>query len=219
MDFGKSFTFVFEDPEWLKKIVIAALISIIPVIGQIYLVGYGLEVGRRVIRQDPRPLPDVSFVESLMLGLKSFVIGLVYSIPAIVFSLPISFVPLISSDTGSDMSNLSPIAAAVALCCGGLLLIYGILIWVWLPAAEGHFLATGSMGAAFRFGEVWALLKAAPGPYLLVLLGLFIASLIAPLGTIACGIGVLLTTAYAVLFSSHLIGQAYNAAVANKALV
>ncbi len=93
MDFGKSFTFVFEDPEWLKKIVIAALISIIPLIGQIYLVGYGLEVGRRVIRHDPHPLPDVSFVESLLLGLKSFVIGLIYSIPAIVLSLPISFTP------------------------------------------------------------------------------------------------------------------------------
>ncbi len=117
------------------------------------------------------------------------------------------------------MSSLSPVAAAVVLCCGGLLLIYGILIWVWIPAAEGRFLATGSIGAAFRFGEIWSLLKAAPGAYLLVLLGLFVASLIAPLGTIACGIGVLLTTAYSVLFSGHLIGQAYNAAVANKALV
>ena len=83
-------------------------------------------------------------------------------------------------------------------------MIYGILLWVWIPAANGNFLATGSIGAAFRFGEVFALLKAAPGAYLLVLLGGIIGGFIASLGTIACGIGVLLTSTYAVALSGHL---------------
>jgi hypothetical protein len=220
MDFGKAFSFVFEDQDWLKKIVIAALISLIPIIGQIYLLGYGMEVGRRVIRHEAQLLPDVAFGESLGLGFKSFVIGLVYSIPAIILSLPISLIPTVvyTSDSNTAAST-SPLAVAVSLCCTGLLVLYGILVWVWLPAAEGNFLATGSIGAAFRFGEVFALLKAAPGAYLLVLLGLIIGGFIAPLGTIACFIGVLLTSTYVVVFTGHLYGQAYNAAIANKALM
>ncbi len=218
MDFGKAFTFVFEDPDWLKKIVIAALISLIPLVGQIYILGYGLEVGRRVIRHDPRPLPDIEFAESLALGFKSFVIGLVYSIPAIILTLPITIVSAMT-DPNSDMSSAGPVLVAISLCCGGLLVIYGLLVWFWIPAAEGNFLATGAIGAAFRFNEVFALLKAAPGAYLLVLVGLFAGGIIAPLGTIACGIGVLVTSTYAVVLSGHLYGQAYNAAIANKALM
>ena len=218
MDLGKAFSFVFEDPDWLKKIVIAALISLIPIIGQIYLVGYGMEVGRRVIRHDPRPLPDIDFGESLSLGFKSFVIGLVYSIPAILLSVPISIVSSMSSDANGDIIA-SPVFVAVSLCCGGLLLLYGLLIWVWIPAAEGNFLATGSIGAAFRLKEVAALLKAAPGAYLMVLVGLFVSGILASLGTILCVIGVLLTSTYAVVISGHLYGQAYNAAIANKALM
>jgi hypothetical protein len=217
MDFGKAFSFVFEDPDWLKKIVIAALISLIPLIGQFYVLGYGLETGRRVIRHDPRPLPDVAFSESLALGFKSFVIGLVYSIPAFIMAVPIW---IVSAATGSSNgSDTGPLVALVSVCCGGLLVIYGLLLWVWMPAAEGNFLATGNLGAAFRFSEVFALFKAAPGAYLLVLLGVIIGGLIAPLGSIACGVGVLLTSTYVTVFTGHLIGQAYNAAIANKALM
>jgi len=219
MDFGKAFSFVFEDPDWLKKIVIAALISLIPIIGQIYLLGYGMEVGRRVIRHDPHPLPDTEFAESLGLGFKSFVIGLIYSIPAILLILPITLIPTMvyTSDTNTT-SSTSPVLVALSLCCTGLFILYAILVWVWLPAAEGNFLATGSIGSAFRFKEVFNLLKAAPGAYLLTLLGVIIGGFIAPLGAIACGIGVLLTSTYVVVFTGHLYGQAYNAAVANGGL-
>ena len=223
MDFGKAFTFVFDDPDWLKKIVIAALIGLIPIIGQIYLVGYGLEVARRVIKHNPVLLPDIAFGESLATGFKSFIIGMVYAIPVFLMILPVLLflVPVTSTTStgGTDYSSAEPIAVALSLCCIGLLTIYGILLWVWIPAANGNFLATNSLGAAFRFNEVFALLKAAPGAYLFVLLGGIVGGFIASLGTIGCGIGVLLTSTYAVALSGHLTGQAYNEAIANKALM
>lgn len=223
MDFGKAFTFVFDDPDWLKKIIIAALIGLIPVIGQIYLVGYGLEVARRVIKHNAVLLPDIAFGESLATGFKSLIIGLVYAIPVFLMLVPILLfiVPVTSSTStnGANYSNAEPVAVTLSLCCMGLLTIYGILLWVWLPAAHGNFLATDSLGSAFRFKEVFALLKAAPGAYLFVLLGGIAAGFIASLGTIGCGIGVLLTSTYAVAVSGHLYGHAYNEAIANKALM
>lgn len=223
MDFGKAFTFVFDDPDWLKKIVIAALIGLIPIIGQMYLVGYGLEVARRVIRHNPVLLPDIAFGESLATGFKSLIIGLVYAIPVFLMLIPLLLILVpVTSTTGTggtDYSSAEPIAVALSLCCMGLLFVYGILLWVWIPAAHGNFLAADSLGAAFRFKEIFALLKAAPGAYLYVLLGGIACGFIASLGTVGCGIGVLLTSTYAVAVSGHLLGQAYNEAIANKALM
>ncbi len=218
MDFGKAFTFAFDDPDWLKKIVLAALISLIPLIGQFYLIGYGLEVARRVIRRQPSPLPDVAFSECLALGFKSFVIGLVYAIPVFVLILPGVIIPTVIYTNG-ESGSAEPLIVAFTVCCTGLAVLYGIALWIWLPAAHGNFLATGQLGAAFRFSEVFALIKAAPGAYLMVLLGGLIGGFIAPLGSIACAVGVLVTGVYAVVLSGHLYGQAYNAAIANKALL
>jgi uncharacterized membrane protein len=40
MDFGRAFSFVFEDPDWLKKVAIAGLVMLIPVIGQLVVLGW-----------------------------------------------------------------------------------------------------------------------------------------------------------------------------------
>jgi hypothetical protein len=56
------------------------------------------------------------------------------------------------------------------------------------------------------------------GNFGLVFLGTLLADIIAPLGTIACVIGVAFTSAYAILFVSHLIGQAYKLAEPSKSV-
>jgi hypothetical protein len=216
MEFGKAFSFPFEDAQWLKKIAIPALVGLIPLIGQFVLIGWALDTAKRVIRQDPVPLADLEFGSQLGLGFQSFIIGLVYSIPALLISLPMFVVPLA---TGNGDSNMGPVVAIVVTCCTGLLVLYSLLLVVIIPAALGIFLASGRMGAAFAFGKVIGLLRAAPGAYLLVLIGTLIAGFIAPIGAIACGVGALLTSAYALLISSHLYGQAYRQAVANGAIV
>ena len=53
---------------------------------------------------------------------------------------------------------------------------------------------------------------------MMVLLGGLIGGFIAPLGTIACGVGVLLTAAYVSIVMGSLYARAYNAAIANGAL-
>ena len=217
MDFVKAFTFIFDDPDWIKKVGIVALVSLIPIVGSLVLLGYALEAGQRVIRQDAQLLPDLDFGAQLGLGFKSFVIGLVYAIPAILIYLPMVIVPIaLSSGENSDTANTAVLG--VMVCCGGLLLLYGILMMVLIPAAHGNFIATGQLGAAFRFGEIFSLLRAAPGAYLMVLLGGLIGGFIAPLGTIACGVGVLLTAAYVSIVMGSLYARAYNAAIANGAL-
>lgn len=206
MQFGKSFTYVFEDDDWVMKTIIAGLISLIPVIGQITVFGWGLEVTRRVINRDPNPLPDWSdFGGHIVKGIIAWVIGFVYALPIII----ISACPLILVFAAADNETVFVIAW---VCFGFIALLYGILMMFMFPAAMGNYAAKGEISAAFRFGEVFGLVRAAPGAYILAILGALIAGIIAPLGVILCGIGVLWTQAYAVLIYSHLWGQAYNAA-------
>lgn len=209
MDFGKSFSFVFEDKDWLKKIALAALIGLIPFIGQFYLVGWALGVTKNVIRRQTPELPEIEFSESLVRGLKSFVVSFVYSLPAFLIYLPILIVALLT-DASNNPDSAGALVGVVSVCCSGLLVLYGLALTIWLPAATGNFIANGeSIGAGLNFRQVWGLLRAAPGAYLMVLLGGFIAGVIAPLGTIACGVGVLLTSAYALVMVNHMAGQAY----------
>ena len=77
MDFAKAFKFVFDDPDWLKKIGVMALITLIPVVGTFVLMGYALETAQRVIRQDAEALPNLDFGAQLGLGFKGFLIALV----------------------------------------------------------------------------------------------------------------------------------------------
>jgi len=222
MDFGKAFTFVFDDKDWLKKIGIAGVIALISIVLSVVIVGIAgffllggwlIELTRRVIQHDPQPLPDWNdFGGYFMKGLQVFVISLVYSIPVILISGCGNLIPVIMQNNND--SSLAAVVSIVTTCTACFSLLYSLFLGVVLPAALGQFAATGQMSSAFRFGQVIGLVRAAPGAYVMVLLGGFIASIISGLGVIACGIGIAFTMAYAMAIDGHLYGQAYDVATA-----
>jgi len=212
MNFGAPFTFPFEDPDWLKKIALAGLVSLIPIVGQLFIAGWGLEVARRVIKGESTLLPDIDFGTHLGLGFKQLVIGFVYALPMIVLWIPVAIVGAGGAAAGMDEETLAIVAGVISCCCGGLALIYGLLLAFMVPAALGRTLDTGELGAAFKVKEVFALVKAAPVPFLIAIAGSLIAGFIAPLGGIAIGIGAIFTLAYSMAIIGHFYGQAYNEA-------
>lgn len=205
MDFAQAFSFPFQDKEWIKKIVITALISFIPILGGIAVLGWSLEVARRVIRGEAPVLPDWSnFGGLLSLGLKGFVISLVLSVPLIVLYLPASLLSAFA-----DSEQMATLLSIVAICTGCLGLLYAIAFMFVLPAAYGQLAATDSLAEAFNVRKLVSLIRNAPAAYLIVILGLLVAGIIAPLGVIACVIGVFFTLAYTMAIQGHLFGQAY----------
>lgn len=210
MDFALAFGYIFKDTDWLKKIALIAVISIIPIIGQLVLLGWGLEITRRVIRHDPVPLPDVDFGRDLAMGFKAFVVALVYALPMIVVSIPYSLIMASVSNGSSDGAGVA--AAVLGLCFTLFAMLYGIVMALVYPAAMGLLASEGTINAGLRFKDVFGLVKASPVSYLLVFLGEFLAGFISPIGTILCVIGVLLTAAYAQTIIAHFTGQAFNEA-------
>jgi hypothetical protein len=214
MDIGKSFAFVFEDTEWARKVVIGALISLIPVIGQMAALGYMITVGRNVIRRNPQPLPEWDdFGQFLVDGFYTFVIGLIYSLPIIIL-LCIFVLPLMAVSGGfSQNGDMGPLGIAAWCCFAFFSVIYGVVIgWFFVPVALARYADTGDLAASLRIAEIWEMGRANPGVFLVALLVYLAASLVAGVGIIACGIGVLFTQFYAYLVIGHIYGQAYRLA-------
>lgn len=205
MDFGLSFSFPFQDEEWGKKIVLTAVISLIPIIGQLALIGWLVELTRRVIRGDTEPLPDwADFGGILVLGLKMFAIGFVYALPLMFATIPMAiFDSLIDSDSAAALYTI------VTLCFSCFALIYGLALAFFFPAAVGELAATDNLGAAINPMNIIAHLRSAPSAYLLAFLGTIIAGFLSGFGIILCFVGVIFTTVYAYAVQGHLYGQAY----------
>lgn len=215
MDLGKAFTFVFEDDEWITKILIAAAILLlgtlfswlllIPLILAVALLGgYGVEIIRMVLRGEVDKLPEWDDWGALIAdGLKVIVIGIVYALPLIVIAcclaLPIA----------GFSENAEAVSATLGAFLACLSLLYGIALSIVYPAAVAFFAAEDDLSAAFRFGDVFRFVGDNLVPYLITFLGSWLAAFIGNLGDLVCGIGWLVTYPYAVMVTAHLYGQAY----------
>jgi hypothetical protein len=217
MDFGRAFSYVFEDSDWLKKVGIAALVFLIPLVGPITVLGWSLAITKRVIEgqtTDLLPAWD-NFSDHMTLGFKVFVVGFAYSLPVTISSTCSNVIPLLEQNVSGDTADLlMGLGWIVAICFGCLTMIYSIFLGLALPAAYAKVAVTGEIGAGFRFADIAALVKAAPGAYVLTLVGSIAAGLVASLGLIACFVGIFFTAALSYAIMGHFYGQAYNAATA-----
>ena len=210
MDFGLAFSYVFQDEDWVKKLAVASVLCLTG-IGIIPVLGWGLEVIRRVIKEEPEPLPDWSeFGQYIVKGLLIVLVGFIYSLPIIVLGSCNAGAGTLLGNTGEDFAT--PVIWILTSCLSCLYIIYGLGISLILPAALGNYAASGEFGSVFKLGEIFKIVKDNLGNYGLVFLGMLLSYIIAPLGTVACVIGIAVTTAYAILFNSHLMGQAYKVA-------
>jgi hypothetical protein len=215
MDFGLALTFQFKDPAWIKKLFLAGLISMIPVLGWFFVLGWSLEITRGVIKNESQELPEIDLVEDLMRGIKGFAISFIYSLPSLIGMLPVGIVAVFGFVfSTADRNGIGSVATAMVLFCFfGIALVYGILINLLIPAAFGNFLAKdGNVTAGFELRNVIRMVRNAPVAYFLVLVGQFLCFLIACLGLAACLIGVVFTSTYTMTVMGHLYGQAYKEA-------
>jgi hypothetical protein len=217
MDIGKSFTFVFEDEEWIVKIGLGAIILVIGILfswvlfiplilASLALGGYMVEIIRRLLNNDLEILPQWENWGQLLLdGLNAWVIGVVYALPIIVVGL------CLGTPAGLLAEDAEGLSAFLSLIVGCFVFLYAIAMSIVLPAAIAFFVAEEDLKAAFRFGEVLGFVRENLSTYLITFIMSWVASLIGGLGSVVCGIGWLVTLPYAWMVTGHLYGQAYLA--------
>jgi hypothetical protein len=210
MNFGLAFSYVFkEKDQWFKKIAIPALCSLIPVIGPFIVMGWGLKATKNVIDGNAEyALPKLEFGADLGRGFMAFLISVIYSLPgAIVAGIAGG---LFGVGGGMDETVMT-ILFILGGCFGLIALLISLLVAFMGMAGLANYVAKGKFGAAFDFKTIFSMLKKSFVSWLLTGVGYILAmGIIAPLGSIVCGIGALLTSAYGTAIFSHLLGQAYT---------
>jgi hypothetical protein len=217
MNFGLSFSYVFQDEQWFKKIMLPAVCMLIPIVGWMVTLGWALKVTRNLIDGVEQPLPDLDFGGDLGRGFFAFLISFVYSLPASILSWLSSGIANWFYGAGEG------VGIAITLIAGLLGLLsfaLGLVASFISTAAIANYVAKGDLGAGFQLGEIFNIIKSNFADWLLVVVGAFLAlGIIAPLGAIACVIGVFLTVTYGLAVMTHLMGQAYNRSQATPSTI
>lgn len=228
MDFGKAFMFMFEDPEWLKKLGIGTLVGLvgillapvlIGIIPLIVLIGYTVDVVRNVMNGSERQLPEWDdWGGFLSRGLKVFGATLVWALPIILLMIPLAIGSAIA-DEGSGAEGLGML---IIVCGSCLVLIWSLFLTLITPAIYIRIAATDRFASAFEFSEMLAFTRQNLGNViisllLLIVVGL-IASAIAFVGVLALVVGLLITIPFSMLWQylvqAHLFGQIARNSVA-----
>lgn len=184
---GDAFAFPFRSPGWLGTVVLQGLILIIPIIGQIALLGW-LLLTMDNLRQGRQELAPAGF--HLSRGIRLFGVQLIYGIVLYI-------VPGILEGVGGGMQRQGSSAGAALIALGYLLnLVAGLLLAFLLPALILRTYEHGFSGA-LDAGAVWRQATSNLGNSITAGLLIIVVHLLAGLGLILCFVGVLFTSVYA----------------------
>ena len=215
MDVGKAFTYWYKDPKWTMKLLLGALISIVPILNFAWA-GYTNEIIRRVTRDDSDPLPTWDDLgKFFMQGLILVIAGLIYALPIVLLSL--IYIPIVLSTEGIDSDSAAALLSGTGLILTCCLTLYGVLLSFFLPAMQVNYSRKETFGSCFAIGEITKLVTANFGNYFIAWLAYIVFGLIVGaiafivtiiLGWIPCIGQILAVLIYAI--SSPIIGVVYG---------
>jgi hypothetical protein len=202
---GDAFAWPFRDPEWLRKIVIIGLIQLIPIVGGINGLGWML-ASLRLLRAGEERLPPANF-DHLGRGFELFVVLFVYYFGLVLVG-GVLYAPgtVILAQQGRDSAN--PLLVAVGI---GLLLLafsvftLGSLLMTFLTPSIILAVDRGGIGGGLGIAGVLRRARFSLTNTLIAGLMLIAAGLVAQLGAIACFVGVVFTSAYALAMQAWIV--------------
>jgi len=211
-DFLKPFTFAFDDPRWVPKILMGGLFVLASsiIIGVFFIYGYLARLARNVINGVPNPLPEWDDLgEYFSEGLKLFVVGLIYTIPILIV-VGIVFIPAIIAGGSTDNDTIRQMAGMSATCMWCLIFPLGLALALWMPAAMLMVVVSGDFSAGFDFRRIIAFIRGNAGNYILAFVAWMVARFAASLGFLLLCVGILFTVFWAYLVAAHAFGQVYR---------
>jgi hypothetical protein len=190
----RAFSYFFKDPAWVSKLLIGAVMVLIPIIGWLILFGYAMRIMREVAAGSDQPLPEwTNFGGLITDGLKGWGISLIWAIPTIILNALAS---------GTDSFSLRCIAWLV-----------GSVEVMLFAAAIVPVAISGQFVDGLQFQQIINRVLANLGDYVIILVLGIALQIIAVVGIIACVVGVLATIAYATFVGAHLWAQAYRRSI------
>jgi Protein of unknown function (DUF4013) len=200
-----AFSWPARDPEWPAKLLVIGLILLIPILGAINGLGWMLASLDRLRAGDEKLAP--ANLRYIARGFPLFVVDLVYGLVIAVVAGAIYIPGLIVASNqshGSANPALISLAIALSLLAFSVATLGGLALNFVTPPIV---LATdkGGIIGGLRASAVLAHARADIASTLIAGLMLIAASFIGSLGLVACGVGVLFTTAYALAMQAWVV--------------
>lgn len=231
MDINKSIRFVTEDKQWLSKLLIAVLMSILAflIVPALIIQGYVVKIIRQVMNGVWDGLPEWdNYGDLLRDGFFVTVAQIVYTLPFILLFIVggIATGGIGSMSSGDDLAALIAGGGGLMLVCLGVLFAVALLFLT--PAILIQYAIKDDFGATFRFSEVFAIIRNHTADILIAFVVTLVAafvlslvlgvlSLIPCLGWIAAAIIGLAFGPYITFVGGHLYGQIAAKVLGNKA--
>ncbi len=209
MDVGRSISYVFQDPDWLKKVLVGGLLSIIPIFGTFVVIGYWIRIARNVATGNELPLPEWNqFGEDFIRGLKAFVAVFIWAIPLIILYACGSGLVTVSANTLSTSGSV--ITGIFGAAVFGLAVLASIAVGFAAPIIVGRVVMQDNIAAAFEFNAIIADARQNAVPLLIIIGMSYALGFVASFGIILCGVGVIFTSFLSYVMLSHLYGQLWH---------
>ncbi len=215
MDIAKSFTFMFEDPEWLRKLGIGFLVVLVGVLFSVVLIGliplimvlgYTLDVTRNVMDGQANPLPDwTDWQGFLVRGWKLIWVLIIWSLPLILISIPLGFGAALAGN-GNQGGFGTAMGTLFTLCGVCLGLAWGVVLLVFTPAIYAQLARTNRFSSGFEFTKLWAFTRDNIGNVIVAILLTLVASVVGGFASILV-VTIPLAILWQMLVQAHLYGQ------------
>ncbi len=220
LDFARAFRFVPEDPNWIMKVLIGGLLSLLSllIVPGIFLAGYLVRLIRRTAEGEPRPLPEWDDWGGLFgEGLGALGIHIAYTlafmaVPGAIFCVLV-LMGVGVSGLGSSSSSRDASEALGGLIGLGVVAVYGLfmisilVLMIYLPAAITRYALFRRFGAGFEIKENIAFIRRNLGNYALALLLYLLASFASQVAIILCCVGIFPAAFWAYCILGWAVGQ------------
>jgi hypothetical protein len=222
LDFGRCFTFVTEDPEWVKKVLIGGLFALASmfIVGAFFLAGYLSRFIRRVAAGDALPLPDWDDLGGLF-GEGARIVGLylVYLFGVTLVVAALSCPLMLAAGGLSGITGGSEGAERATAVLGGLgilffyagIFVVSVAMMVFMPAALTRVVFKESLGAGLEIRPIVGFIRQNLGNYLLTLVVFILANFASQFGFLLCCVGLFPAAFWSYLALGHGLGQTVRA--------
>jgi hypothetical protein len=210
-DIGKAFSFIFDDPSWVLKVLIAALFMLLSIIGlgAFVLLGYFIELTQRVMRREQALLPEWKDIGvKFILGFKYFVALLIYVLPFIFLFVPLVVLTAIASFSDGAQA----VSTFVAVYTFGFMLLmvpYILFLTMLIPIITYRFALREKISDAIDIGGVLGDFKRNWQNTVVVALITLGVKSFAGIGILAFFVGIFFTLFYALAVAAYLMGALY----------
>jgi len=209
LDIGQELRSPMLDEDWLKKVIIGGILSMIPIVN---FVVYGYVLRRfKMAMMGEAQLPEwEGWGEMFVLGLKYIVVSIVYMI----IPLLVLLVMVVSSGVGTHGLGAPEVWSPSAMIAPVFVvyLVLSAVFFFFVPMASARLAATSSMGEAVRFGDIYRRIRMVFGDYLTGYVVLIVIMLAASLVGLIPFVGWVLTvfvSFYVLLVLASIFGKLY----------